>query len=165
MGGELGGPGGEAPRFRPQRPRGGPGHSALNQLDFVTGSVIFFVVFHAFHDLYIRHPKPPFSQQVPLACWWLSGVFSHILLILEHKVGCFVVVSMVFSCKSRCVRIVYIYLFSPKLKKVGLYIPFSHLVCMHIWISPFIWDRFSLVISRTIFQVSMHALHNILEKH
>ena len=25
MGGELGGPGGEAPRFRPQRPRGGPG--------------------------------------------------------------------------------------------------------------------------------------------
>ena len=25
MGGELGGPGGEAPRFRPQRPRGSPG--------------------------------------------------------------------------------------------------------------------------------------------
>ena len=25
MGGELGGPGGEAPLFRPQRPRGGPG--------------------------------------------------------------------------------------------------------------------------------------------
>ena len=24
MGGELGGPGGEAPRFRPQCPRGGP---------------------------------------------------------------------------------------------------------------------------------------------
>ena len=25
MGGELGGPGGKAPRLRPQRPRGGPG--------------------------------------------------------------------------------------------------------------------------------------------
>ena len=25
MGGELGGPGGKVPRFRPQRPRGGPG--------------------------------------------------------------------------------------------------------------------------------------------
>ena len=70
----------------------------------MTGSVIFFVVFHAFRNLYIPHPKPPFFQQVPLACWWLSGVFPHILLILEHKIGCFVVVSMVFSCKSRCVR-------------------------------------------------------------
>ena len=44
---------------------------------FVTGSVIFFVVFHAFRNLYIPHPKPPFSQQVPLAAWWLSGVFPH----------------------------------------------------------------------------------------
>ena len=49
--------------------------------------------------LEIPHPKPPFSQQVPLACWWLSGVFPHILLILEHKIGCFVVVSMVFPVK------------------------------------------------------------------
>ena len=30
-------------------------------------------------------------------------------MILEHKIGCFVLVSMAFSCKSRCVRIVYIY--------------------------------------------------------
>ena len=53
--------------------------------------------------------NPLFPQQVPLACWWLSGVFPDILLILEHKIGRFVVISMVFSCKSRCVRIVYIY--------------------------------------------------------
>ena len=71
---------------------------------------MFFVVFHAFRNLgYIPHPKPPFSQQVPLPCWWLSGVFPHILLILEHKIGCFVVISMVFHCKSRCGCILYIY--------------------------------------------------------
>ena len=96
-----GGSGGLAPRFRPQR---------LELTHFVTGSVMFFVVFHAFRNLaYIPHPKPPFSQQVPLACWWLSGVFPHILLILEHKIGCFVVLSMVFHCKSRCGCILYIY--------------------------------------------------------
>ena len=131
MGGELGGPGGKAPRFRPQRSRVGPGglppglgHGVqggsggacprfrpqrLELTHFVTGSVIFLWFFMHFAT-YIPHPKPPFSQQVPLACWWLSGVFPHILLILEHKIGCFVVVSMVFSCKSRCVCIVYIYL-------------------------------------------------------
>ena len=98
MGGELGGPGGEA-RFRPQR---------LELTHFVTGSVNFFVVFHAFRNLYTP-PKTPFFPTGPLACLWLSGVFPHILLILEHKIGCFVVVLMVFSCKSRCVRIVYIY--------------------------------------------------------
>ena len=48
---------------------------------------------------YIPHPKPPFSQQVPLACWWLSGVFPHILLILEHKIGCFVVFRWFFTAK------------------------------------------------------------------
>ena len=73
-----GGSGGLAPppRFRPQR---------LELTHFVTGSVTFLVVFHAFRNLYIPHPKPPFSQQVPLACWWLSGVFPIILLILEHQ--------------------------------------------------------------------------------
>ena len=85
--------------LRPQR---------LELTHFVTGSVIFLLFFMHFAT-YIPHPKPPFSQQVPLACWWLSGVFPHILLLLEHKIGCFVVVSMVFSCKSQCVRIVYIY--------------------------------------------------------
>ena len=67
MGGELGGPGGKAPRFRPQRPRGGPGglppvlgHGVqrgvrglaprfrpqrLELTHFVTGSVIFFCGF------------------------------------------------------------------------------------------------------------------------
>ena len=105
MGGELGGPWGFAPRFRPRRTRGGPegfppglGHGVqgesgglaplfrpqhLELTHFVTGSVMFFVVFHAFFATYIPHPKPSFSQQVPLACWWFSGIFPHIL-ILEH---------------------------------------------------------------------------------
>ena len=83
-----GGSGGLAPRFRPQR---------LELTNFVTGSVMFFMVFHAFRNLlYIPHPKPPLSQQVPLACWWFPGVFPHILLILEHKIGCFVVILMGF---------------------------------------------------------------------
>ena len=104
------------PRFRPRRTKGGPGLAPprfrpqrLELTHFVTGSVMFFVVFHAFRNLYIPHPKPPFSQQVPLACWWFSGVFPHILLILEHKIGCFVVILMIFHCKSRCGCILYIY--------------------------------------------------------
>ena len=65
MGGELGGPGGKAPWFRPQHPRGGPGglppfrpqHLELNH--FVTGSVNFFVVFHAFRNLYSYPTQNP----------------------------------------------------------------------------------------------------------
>ena len=70
-----GGSGGLAPRFRPQR---------LELTHFVTGSVNFFVVFHAFRNLYTP-PKTPFFPTGPLACWWLSGVFPIILLILEHQ--------------------------------------------------------------------------------
>ena len=50
-----GGPGGLAPRFRPQR---------LELTHFVTGSVNFFVVFHAFRDLYTP-PKTPFFPTGP----------------------------------------------------------------------------------------------------
>ena len=47
-----GGSGGLAPRFRPQR---------LELTHFVTGSVMFFVVFHAFRNL-CTPPKTPFIQ-------------------------------------------------------------------------------------------------------
>ena len=46
---------GLAPRFRPQR---------LELTNFVTGSVMFFVVFHAFHNLYTP-PKTPFFPTGP----------------------------------------------------------------------------------------------------
>ena len=61
MGGELaykGGSLGLAPRFRPQR---------LELTHFVTGSVMFFVVFHTFHNLYTP-PKTPFIPTGPAAC-------------------------------------------------------------------------------------------------
>ena len=86
MGGELGGPGGEAHRFRPRRTRGGPGglppclghriqggsgglaprfrQQRLELTHFVTGSVMFFVVFHAFRNLYTP-PKTPFFPTGP----------------------------------------------------------------------------------------------------
>ena len=63
MGGE---PGGEAPRFRPWRTMVQGGSRGLAPLfrpqrleltHFVTGSVMFFVVFHAFRNLaYIGYP-------------------------------------------------------------------------------------------------------------
>ena len=52
MGRELGG---VAPRFRPQR---------LELTHFVTSSVMFFVVFHAFRNLYTP-PKTPFFPTGP----------------------------------------------------------------------------------------------------
>ena len=61
--------GGEAPltpQFRPPRTRGGPGGLApwfkpqrLELTHFVTGSDMFFWVFHAFRNLYTT-PKTPF---------------------------------------------------------------------------------------------------------
>ena len=56
MGGELGGPGDEAPRFSPQR---------LELTHFVTGSVNFFLWFFMHFATYIPHPKPPFSPTGP----------------------------------------------------------------------------------------------------
>ena len=63
---QRGVPGGLLPRFRPRRTKGGPGGLAprfrpqrLELTHFVTGSVMFFVVFHAFHNLYTP-PKTPF---------------------------------------------------------------------------------------------------------
>ena len=74
----------------------------LELTHFVTCSVMFFVVYHGFCNLYTP-PKTPFFP-----FWWLSGVFPHILLILEHKIGRFVVISMVFHCKSQCGCILYL---------------------------------------------------------
>ena len=70
---------------------------------------LFFPRFHVFSPLFLPHPKPPISQQVPLACWWLSGVFPQLLLLLLHGNHHFWFVFLFFPCKSRCVRIVYIY--------------------------------------------------------
>ena len=94
-----GGVRGLAPRFRPQ---------CLELTHFVTGSVMFFVVFHAFRNLYTP-PKTPFFTTGPASLLVVIRGFPHILLMLEHKIGCFVVISMVFHCKSRCGCILYIY--------------------------------------------------------
>ena len=53
--GVQGGFGGLAPQFRPQR---------LELTHFLTGSVMFFVVFHAFRNLYTP-PKTPFFPTGP----------------------------------------------------------------------------------------------------
>ena len=64
--GVQGGSVGLAPRFRPQRAQVGVQGLAprlrpqrLELTHFVTGSVMFFVVFHAFRNLYTP-PKTPF---------------------------------------------------------------------------------------------------------
>ena len=82
MGGELGGPGGGlghrvqggsgglAPRFRPQR---------LELTHFVTGSVNFFVVLHAFCNLYTP-PKTSFFPTGPASLLVvIRGFSSHII--------------------------------------------------------------------------------------
>ena len=58
-----GGPGGLPPRFRPQRTKGFR-PQRLELTHFVTGSVMFFVVFHAFRNLYTP-PKTPFFPTGP----------------------------------------------------------------------------------------------------
>ena len=62
-----GGFGGLAPRFRPQR---------LELTHFVTGSVIFFVVFHAFRNLYTP-PKTPFFPTGPASLLVVIRGFPH----------------------------------------------------------------------------------------
>ena len=47
-------------------------------------NLAFFSPFSRIFTLFLPHPKPPISQQVPLACWWLSGVFPQLLLLLLH---------------------------------------------------------------------------------
>ena len=66
---------------------------------FVTGLVMFLVVFPAFRHLgYLPHPKPSFTTDPPSLLGVLR-VFCHRLLILEHKIRCFVVILMVFRGK------------------------------------------------------------------
>ena len=62
-----GGSGGLAPRFRPQR---------LELTHFVTGSVNFFVVFYAFHNLYTP-PKTPFFPTGPASLLVVIRGFPH----------------------------------------------------------------------------------------
>ena len=71
---------------------------SLEITHFVTGSVMFFVVFPAFRHLYTP-PKTPFFPTGPASFLGVLRVFPHILLILEHKIRCFVAISMVFPGK------------------------------------------------------------------
>ena len=71
----MGGLGGKAP--------------SLELTTFVTGSVMFFVVFHAFRDLFTP-PKTPSFQTGPAS---LLGVLR------GHKIRCFVVILMVCTWK------------------------------------------------------------------
>ena len=71
-----GGCGGVAPHVR--RGDWGAKPHSLEITHFVTFSVMFFVVFVAFHPLFTP-PKTPFSQQIPLACWLVIRGFIVIL--------------------------------------------------------------------------------------
>ena len=81
----MGGLGGEAP--------------SLELTHFVTGSVMFFVVFPAFHNLYTS-PKTPSFPTGPASLLGVLKVFPHILLILEHKILWFLLIFWVFSRKN-----------------------------------------------------------------
>ena len=83
MGGELGG---EAPRFRPQR---------LEITNFVTISVMFFVVFHAFHHLFTP-PKTPSFPTGPASLFGGCRGFLHIIMMftVHIKVFCSIVVRL-----------------------------------------------------------------------
>ena len=63
-------------------------------------------------------PKTPFFPTGPANLLVVIRGFPHILLILEHKIGCFVVISMVFHCKSRCGCILYIYQIHENMYKI-----------------------------------------------
>ena len=95
MGAERGGAGGKAPHL--EGVLGGEAPS-LKITHFVTGSVMFFVVFPAFHHLFTT-PKTPSFPTGPASFLGVLRVFPHILFILEHKIRCFVVISMVFTGK------------------------------------------------------------------
>ena len=81
-------------------PRRGDGAKlpSLEITHFVTGSVLYFVVLTAFHHLFTP-PKTPSFPTSPASLLGVLRVFPHILLILEHKIRCFVVISMVFTGK------------------------------------------------------------------
>ena len=77
-----GGSGGLAPWFRPPRTRGVRGAcprfrpQRLELTHFVTGSVNFFVVFHAFRNLYTP-PKTPFFPTGPASLLVVIRGFPH----------------------------------------------------------------------------------------
>ena len=88
MGGEPGGPGGKGPRFRPRHTRGGPWGlpprfrpQRLEITHFVTISVMFFVVFHAFHHLFTPSKTPSFPTG-PASFFGGCRGFLHIIKII-----------------------------------------------------------------------------------
>ena len=91
---------------------------------FVTGSVMFLVVFPAFRHLF----TPPKTPSFPTGTANLLGVLRvfppDVLLILEHKIRCFVVISMVFTGKADAP----VFLNLQKKKKKKLFYYFSILL-------------------------------------
>ena len=69
---------------------------------------MFFVVFHAFRNLYTP-PKTPFFPTGPASLLVVFRGFPPHIIDTRALNSVFVVILMVFSCKSRCVRIVNIY--------------------------------------------------------
>ena len=61
---------------------------SLEITHFVTGSVMFFVVFPTFRHLFTP-PKTPSFPTGPTSSLGVLRVSPHMLLILEHKIMCF----------------------------------------------------------------------------
>ena len=57
-----------------------------------------FALFHAFHNLFTPHKTPSFPTRPPTFLGVLR-VFCHLSLTLEHKIRCFLVISLVFTVK------------------------------------------------------------------
>ena len=103
--------GGKAPHLRGQlecwspivNPLPPPPHSQRVPLGYLVISVTLILPTH----------NPRFPPVVPLACWVVIRVFLNLLLILEQKTRCFVMISMFLSEKKKdadvLVRITLIY--------------------------------------------------------
>ena len=72
---------------------------SLELTHFVIGSVMFFVVFPAFCNLYTL-PKTPSFPTGPTSLLGVLRASPHILLILEHKIMWFLLIFWVFRRKN-----------------------------------------------------------------
>ena len=58
-----------------------------------------FLHFFLHFTTYLPHPKHPFSPTRPPTFLGVLRVFCHLSLTLEHKIRCFLVISLVFTVK------------------------------------------------------------------
>ena len=58
-----------------------------------------FLHFFLHFTTYLPHPKHPLSQHVPPTFLGVLRVFCHLSLTPEHKIRCFLVISLVFTVK------------------------------------------------------------------